>query len=83
VTSLVMKLNNLNNIYSIWRFNSYLRVTYVAPTWLVVWDHRHNPPTRYDFKDTDDHQTVCRLAADQLQKLSPNDQNDSHWSHIS
>ena len=73
MTSLVMKLNSLNNIYGIWRFNSYLRVTYVAPTWLVVWDHRHSPPARYDFKDSGDHQTVCRLAADHLQRLSPND----------
>jgi hypothetical protein len=70
----VQKLAYLSNIYSIWYFNNYLRVTYVARCWLVVWDHRVRPPERYDFKRTNsDHQTVCRLAADQLHKLAPHD----------
>lgn len=71
MNALITNLAHLNSIYGIWRFNSYLRVTYVAPAWLVVWDHRQSPPERYDFKDVGDHQAVCRLAADQLQKLSP------------
>jgi hypothetical protein len=70
VNELANKLNSLNHIFGIWHFNNYLRVTYVAPDWLVVWDHRQNPPERYDFKDAGNHQTVCRLAADQLQRLS-------------
>ena len=73
MTGLVKKLNSLNNVYGIWRFNSYLRVTYVAPSWLVVWDHRCSPPERYDFREVGDHLTVCRLAADQLRRLAPND----------
>ena len=77
VTTLAIKLNSLNNIYSIWYFNSYLRVTYVVRSWLVVWDHRHSPPQRYDFKQVGDHQLVCRLAADQLHKLAP-DERKSH-----
>jgi hypothetical protein len=64
------RLENLNNLYSVWQFNHYLRVTYVSPTWLVIWDHRHNPPERHDFKDVGDHKTVCRLTAEHLQKLA-------------
>ena len=71
LTLLDTRLNNLNHIHSVWRFNSYLRVTYVSPKWLVVWDHRHSPPERHDFRDVGDHQTVCRLAAEHLQKLAP------------
>lgn len=70
LAALGTKLESLNNIYSIWHFNSYLRVTYVSPGWLVIWDHRHNPPERCDFKDIQDHQSVCRLAAERLQKLA-------------
>ena len=68
--ALAAKLNSLNHICSIWYFNSYLRVTYVVPNWLVVWDHRHNPPHRYDFQEVGDHQLVCRMAADQLHRLA-------------
>jgi hypothetical protein len=75
MTALLTSLNNLNSIYSIWHFNSYLRVTYIGPAWLVVWDHRHSPPQRYDFKDTDDHWAVCRMAAAQLQKLAERDRD--------
>ncbi|MBZ0304085.1 MAG: hypothetical protein K8J31_30390 [Anaerolineae bacterium] len=71
MTALITNLTNLNNVFSIWQFNSYLRVTYVSPSWLVVWDHRFSPPQRYDFKQTGDHQLVCRMAADQLQQLAP------------
>ena len=70
LTAVRTKLYNLSNMFSIWQFNSYLRVTYVAPNWLVVWDHRHSPPVRYDIKEMSDHETVCRLAADQLRRLS-------------
>ena len=73
MTALLTKLNNLNNNYSVWHFNSYLRVTYIQPAWLVVWDHRQSPPQRYDIKVTDDHRAVCRLAAVQLQKLAEED----------
>lgn len=72
VTTIDIKLNSLNHIHSIWQFNSYLRVTYVAPDWIVVWDHRQTPPARYDFKATGDHDTACRLAAEQLRILAPN-----------
>ena len=71
LTTVSAKISSLNNIYSIWYFNSYLRVTYVARNWLVVWDHRDRPPERYDFKEGGDHGTVCRLAAEQLRKLAP------------
>ena len=64
------RLESLNNLYSVWHFNHYLRVTYVSPTWLVVWDHRHSPPERHDFRDIGDHEIVCRLTAVQLQKLA-------------
>jgi hypothetical protein len=70
MNALVASLSNLNDIYSILHFNSYLRVTYVAPAWLVVWDHRHRPPQRFDFKNVGDHETVCELAAGQLQMLA-------------
>jgi hypothetical protein len=70
LTTLGSKLDSLNNIYSIWYFNSYLRVTYVAPDWLVVWDHRSDPPQRYDIKKTGDHAAVCRLTEAQLKKLA-------------
>jgi hypothetical protein len=73
MTALITKLSSLNSIYSVWYFNSYLRVTYVAPSWLVAWDHRRSPPERYDFRESSDHQTVCKLAADQLHKLAPHD----------
>ena len=69
LTVITMKLDNLNNIYSVWRFNEYLRVTYVARGWLVVWDHRASPPQRYDIKETGDHATTCKRTAEQLQKL--------------
>ena len=70
LTPLGSKLRSLNNLYSVWYFNSYLRVTYVARSWLVVWDHRDSPPERYDFREVSDHGAVCRLAADQLHKLA-------------
>lgn len=70
LTTIDTKLHNLSNMFSIWQFNSYLRVTYVAPNWLVIWDHRHSPPVRHDIKEDGDHEEVCRLAADQLRRLS-------------
>jgi hypothetical protein len=75
VDELARKLKSLNNIYSVWRFNRYLRVTYVAPDWLVVWDHRQTPPNRYDIKGAGNHEAVCRQAADQLQNLSLDDRD--------
>jgi hypothetical protein len=69
LTILGVRLNQLNHIYSIWRFNSYIRVTYVSQGWLVIWDHRHAPPARHDFRNNGDHETICKLAADYLQIL--------------
>lgn len=63
------KLNGLSRVYSVWHFNSYLRVTYVTNGWLVVWDHRDSPPVRYDCK-TDDHPAACLLAAKKLRELA-------------
>jgi hypothetical protein len=63
------KLNGLNSNFGVWQFNSYLRVTYVSEGWLVVWDHRDSPPTRYDCK-TSVHREASALAADKLQELS-------------
>jgi hypothetical protein len=74
VIGLSTHLSTLNRIFGIWRFNSYLRVTYVGPDWLVVWDHRQSPPQRYDFKEVGNHENVCRLAAEQLQKMESNHQ---------
>ena len=71
LTEISTRLERLNNLYSVWQFNRYLRVTYVSPSWLVVWDHRYSPPKRHDFKDMGDHENVCRLAAAHLQKLAP------------
>lgn len=70
LAAIATKLNSLNTIYSVWRFNKHLRVTYVAPGWLIVWNHRENPPQRYDIREAGDHATVCDLAAAQLQKLA-------------
>lgn len=70
LTALGIKLSSLSSIYSIWYFNRYLRVTYVAPNWLVVWDHRYSPPQRYDIKEIGNHEAVCRLAAEQLNTLA-------------
>ena len=55
LTTLDTKLHNLSNMFSIWQFNSYLRVTYVAPELEGCGG---------------DHEEVCRLAADQLRRLS-------------
>lgn len=63
------KLTGLDNIFSVWYFNDYLRVTYVSKGWLVVWDHRDHPPTRYDCKNLD-HQEACESAAITLQDLA-------------
>lgn len=62
-------LNGLNRVFGIWRFNEHLRVTYVAQGWLVVWDHRTMPPTRYDCK-SDSHTDSCGIAANKLQELA-------------
>jgi len=78
VTELDTKLHSLNTIYGIWRFNNYLRVTYVSLGWLVVWDHRHSPPVRYDFREAGDHQAVCSLAAKQLRKLETGQQAEDN-----
>ncbi len=63
------KLNGLNNIFGIWHFNNYLRVTFVSKGWLIVWDHRDHPPSRYDCK-AQDHQETCELAANKLKELT-------------
>lgn len=63
------KLSSLNNIFGIWRFNAYLRVTFVCKGWLIVWDHRSQPPARHDCK-THDHHETCNLAASILHELT-------------
>ena len=63
------KLTGLDGIFGVWYFNNYLRVTFVSKGWLVVWDHRDCPPTRYDCK-TPDHQETCELAAILLRDLA-------------
>lgn len=62
------KLAELNRVFGIWHYNHYLRVTYVAAGWLVVWDHRGHPPTRYDCQ-MDDHLEACQLAENKLREL--------------
>jgi hypothetical protein len=62
-------INGLNGVFGVWHFNSYLRVTFVANGWLVVWDHRDNPPTRYDCKAAN-HQATCELASSKLRELT-------------
>lgn len=62
------KLVGLNSIFGIWRFNDYLRVTFVYEGWLIVWDHRNSPPIRHDCK-AKNHQDTCVLAANKLQEL--------------
>lgn len=63
------KIRKLSGIFGVWYFNKYLRVTYVSKGWLVVWDHRGNPPVRYDCH-TDDHRGACQLALDKLRELT-------------
>lgn len=63
------KLIGLNDIYSIWHWNDNLRVTFVSKGWLIVWDHRQRPPTRYDCR-SNNHQEACTLAADKLAELT-------------
>lgn len=65
----IEKLTALDGIYGVWHFKPYLRVTYVSQGWLIVWDHRSNPPERYDCK-APDHSQTCAIAADKLRELS-------------
>ena len=68
--ALISRLGGLNYMNSVWHFNDFLRVTYVAPAWLVVWDHRRRPPQRFDIKAVGDHEAVCNMAAERLQALT-------------
>jgi len=70
VNHLNLKISSLNSAYSVWYFNQYLRVTYVAPRWFVIWDHRQDPPERIDIKGIGDHHELCIRVAQQLQKLA-------------
>jgi len=63
------KLSNLNNIFGIWRISPELRVTFVCEGWLIVWDHRSQPPVRHDCK-THNHHETCTLAATKLRELA-------------
>lgn len=63
------KLAGLNNIFGIWHFNKYLRVTFVSEGWLIVWDHRNHPPERHDCH-MQSHHDACKLAAAKLQELT-------------
>ena len=62
-------LSGLNRVYGIWHVNADFRVTYVAQGWLVVWDHRVAPPTRYDCK-SDNHAETCGMAESKLKELT-------------
>ena len=64
-----VKLSDLDSNRGIWRFNSYLRVTFVHKGWLIVWDHRDHPPARYDCK-ADNHREACLLATKRLRELA-------------
>ena len=70
-----MNLNNMiskmNTNSSIWHYTDYFRVTYVCEGWLIVWDHRQSPPTRYDCRDIN-HDTACNSVVDKLVELAIN-----------
>lgn len=63
------RIYRMNALFSIWRCNERVRVTFVAPGWLIVWDHRSSPPVRYDCRD-DNHAAVCDLAIRKLRDLA-------------
>lgn len=63
------KLTRLNDVFGIWTVNKNLRVTYVSDGWLIVWDHRTHPPTRYECKAAE-HEQTCILAENKLRELS-------------
>lgn len=62
------KIYRLNNNYSFWYFNNYLRVAYIHKGWVTVWDHRQSPPTRYDCKNSD-HHDACDMAIEKIHSL--------------
>jgi len=63
------KISKMNTVFGIWNYSDYLRVTYVAQGWLIVWDHRQSPPTRYDCKESE-HDQACQLALEKLRELT-------------
>jgi hypothetical protein len=63
------KIFQLDNIFSFWYFNKYLRIAYVSKGWLTVWDHRNSPPTRHDCKNTD-HNEACQMAIAEIRALT-------------
>lgn len=67
--ALLQQLAELNTTFGIWYYNTYLRVTFVSKHWLVVWDHRQQPPARYDCKATN-HRETCMMTADKLEELA-------------
>jgi len=62
------KIFNLDTNFGIWRYTDRLRITYVSPCWLVVWDHQQKPPARYDCQASD-HPETCVLAEKKLREL--------------
>jgi hypothetical protein len=63
------KIYQLDNIFSFWYFNNYLRIAYVSDGWLTVWDHRQSPPIRYDCKNRD-HNIACDMAIEKIGALT-------------
>ena len=63
------KVYKMNTVFGIWNYSKYLRITYVSQGWLVVWDHRQTPPTRYDCQSNNHHDT-CISVIDKINQLS-------------
>jgi len=63
------KVSQLNNVFGVWRLSNRLRVTYVSPCYLVVWDHEQNPPKRYDCKGIN-HDETCHSVVNRIHELS-------------
>jgi len=63
------KVSNLDTIFGIWHYTDHIRVTYVAVGWLIVWDHKQSPPTRYDCHH-DTHQAACDSAVAKIKELT-------------
>lgn len=63
------KVYKMNTVFGIWRYSERIRVTYVSPTWLVVWDHKQSPPTRYDCHGKT-HDEACSSVINKLQELT-------------
>ena len=63
------RIYKMNTNYGIWRYSERLRITYVSPGWLVVWDHYQNPPDRYDCH-AKTHDKACEAVLLKLGELA-------------